>query len=141
MGQNPGRIDLQRNNSPAAMVVNDRKDLNALFLVGLSLMGLKMHQFNDSFHAMDAFQKQHFNLVFTDIDIPGAWTLARYIKKTSPEFPPVVMILKQQKDNVRHMIDKACIDTVMFRPFELSDIRKTVEWLSGRSYCRDNNSH
>lgn len=119
------------------MVVHDRKDLNALFLVSLSLMGLKMHQFNNSFHAIEAFRKKYFNLVFADFDIPGAWALARHIKETSPEFAPVVMILKQQRDNVQPIIQKALVDAVIYRPLKLADIKKTVERLCGRSCHRD----
>jgi CheY-like chemotaxis protein len=110
------------------LVVDDEKSIRALLLEFLSMMDYDAVAFGNSDEALNQFQKGSYDLVLTDLEMPGmdGLTLARYIKNRSPE-TPVVLVTGQRPEAFSDRLSKGCIDSVIFKPFRLDAIQKKVQ--------------
>jgi len=127
----------QRENT-GIMVIHDRKDLDILFSISLSLMGLKMYSMSNPLEAMQAFLTTHLNTIFADPNIPGVTTLIRQIKTDSSDYPRIILIFEPQDEKVAGLIKPKHIDEILIRPFGLMDIRNAVERTGEKSPCNEN---
>jgi CheY-like chemotaxis protein len=94
----------------------------------LSIMGYEVVSAGSGHDGLHLFFENPTKIVFTDLNMPGmdGWTLASHIKKKSPN-TPVILITGSDKDIVDKKLKKSCIDSVLFKPFGLEDLQKTVQ--------------
>jgi len=118
---------LEETGSGRILVVDDEKEIRDILLKALSVLGLEVIAASSGTEGLDLFLKGSFDLVLTDLRMPGmdGLDLAFHIKERSPN-TQVVLITGQQKEEVmeRNMWD--CVDLVMFKPFRLKEMGKTV---------------
>jgi two-component system NtrC family response regulator len=90
-------------------------------------MGYEVVSAGSGHEGLNLFLKNSIELVLTDLNMPGmdGWTLASHIKKKSPN-TPIVLITGSEKGVVDKKLKKSCVDSVMYKPFILEDLRKTV---------------
>jgi len=129
---------LEKREHTGVLVVHDRKDLDILFSISLSLMGLKMYSTSNPLDAMQTFLSKHLNTIFADPNIPGVITLIRQIKEDSSDFPRIVLIFGPQDEKVAGLIKPKNVDEILIRPFGPVDIRNAVERIGEKSACNDN---
>lgn len=126
MTEDPKMANSTENDSRAAMVIHAESETETLFSTALSMMGFKMVSSDNGYEALRSFMNTPLSLIFADISVLGAWTLACHIKKVSPVLPAVVLIMEKQRKNTLPMIKAAHIDAVIYKPLGLADIRKAV---------------
>ncbi len=112
------------------LIVDDSKDIRDILSKVLSLMGFEAAVASNGNEALNLFLTNSFDLVLTDLEMPDldGWTLALHIKDKSPN-TPVVLITGSEKEAVMERLEESCIDSILFKPFMLEDIQKTVQTL------------
>jgi CheY-like chemotaxis protein len=92
----------------------------------LSFLGYEVAVASSGHEALSLFLNNSFELVFTDMHMPGmdGWSLAHHIKDKSPD-TPVVLITGSEKETVMKRFKGSFVDTVIFKPLSLEDIQKT----------------
>lgn len=110
------------------LIVDDSKEIRDILSKMLSLMGFEAAVASNGNEALNLFLTNSFDLVLTDLEMPDldGWTLALHIKDKSPN-TPVVLITGSEKEAVMERLEGSCIDSILFKPFMLEDIQKTVQ--------------
>lgn len=110
------------------LIVDDSRDIRDILSKVLSLMGFEAAVASNGNEALNLFLTNSFDLVLTDLEMPDldGWTLALHIKDKSPN-TPVVLITGSEKKAVMERLKGSCIDSILFKPFMLEDIQKTVQ--------------
>jgi len=103
-------------------------NIRNILSLGLSFMGYDVAVANCGDEGLNLFQKSLFDLVITDLDMPGmdGWNLAFCIKEKSPN-TPVLLITGKKRRAVLEMVKDSSVDFALFKPFKLEDIQKTVQ--------------
>jgi CheY-like chemotaxis protein len=129
--------EASRGTRGAILVVDDDQAIRTLLSHLLSTMGFRVTQAGGGDEALDLFSKESFEVVLTDFQMPGmdGFALASHIKSSSPE-TPVIMITGSAESVVQEKMRKGCVDSVLFKPFRLEDILKSVKGaLTGGFAC------
>ena len=110
------------------LIVDDSKDIRDILSKVISLMGFEAAVASNGHEALNLFLTNSFDLVLTDLEMPDldGWTLALHIKDKSPN-TPVVLITGSEKKAVMERLEGSSIDSILFKPFMLEDIQKTVQ--------------
>ena len=113
--------------SKRILVVDDDKAIRDILSDVLSFMGFTVAVARSGNEGLDLFLKDPFDLVVTDLRMPGmdGWDLAFHIKSKTPN-TPVVLITGHQKEEVMESDKGDRVDSVMFKPFRLKEMQKTV---------------
>ena len=120
------------------LIVDDEKAIRDVLSDTLSFLGYEVAVASSGHEALSLFLNNSFELVFTDMHMPGmdGWTLAHHIKDKSPD-TPVVLITGSEKETVMKRFKGSFVDTVIFKPLSLEDIQKTVQgFLHTRQWTR-----
>jgi CheY-like chemotaxis protein len=74
------------------------------------------------------FQERHFDLVFTDLGMPGmsGWEVARAVKHLAPH-TPVVLVTGWGMDLAEERLRGSGVDLVVGKPFRANDVRRAVQ--------------
>jgi CheY-like chemotaxis protein len=110
------------------LIVDDAKAIRDILSKALPLMGFEAAVASNGNEALNLFLTNSFDLVLTDLEMPDldGWTLAIRIKDKSPN-TPVVLITGSEKKAVMERLKGSCIDSILFKPFTLEDLQKTVQ--------------
>ncbi len=110
------------------LIVDDEKAIRDVLSDTLSFLGYEVAVASSGHEALSLFLNNSFELVFTDMHMPGmdGWSLAHHIKDKSPD-TPVVLITGSEKETVMKRFKGSFVDTVIFKPLSLEDIQKTVQ--------------
>ena len=119
-------------NNKRILVVDDDRAIRDILSGVLSFMGFSVAVARSGNEGLDLFLKDRFDLVLTDLRMPGmdGWDLAFHVKSRAPN-TPVVLITGQQKEEVMESDKRDRVDFVMFKPFELKEMQKTVHRMLG----------
>jgi DNA-binding NtrC family response regulator len=109
------------------LIVDDSEAIRDTLKRTLTLMYFEVVAAGCGREALDLFFSDSFDLVITDLEMPNmdGCILASHIKKISPD-TPVILITGSEESAVREWLKTGDIDTVLFKPFSLKDIQKTV---------------
>ena len=109
------------------LIVDDSKDIRSNLLEIFSFMGFEVVVAGSGNEALDQFFSDTFDLVVTDLEMPDmdGWTLASHIKELSPD-TPIVLITGSEKSAVMEGLKTENVDFVLFKPFSLEEVKKTV---------------
>lgn len=110
------------------LVAEDNKAIMKIVSGFLKFMGFQVAFVENGLEALSLFLKTSFDLVLTDLDMPvmDGWSLARRIKERSPH-TPVVLMTGEDRETVLQKAEKWPVDSVLFKPFELGDLQRTVQ--------------
>ena len=110
------------------LIVDDAKAVRDILSKALPLMGFEAAVASNGNEALNVLLTNSFDLVLTDLEMPDldGWTLAIRIKDKSPN-TPVVLITGSEKEAVMEGLKGSCIDSILFKPFMLEDLQKTVQ--------------
>ena len=120
------------------LIVDDEKAIRDVLSDTLSFLGYEVTVASSGHEGLSLFLNNSFELVFTDMHMPGmdGWALAHHIKDKSPD-TPVVLITGSEKETVMKRFKGSFVDTVIFKPLSLEDIQKTVQgFLHTREWTR-----
>jgi DNA-binding NtrC family response regulator len=109
------------------LIVDDDDILREFIDQALSTVNIKVKSVNNALDALDLFANEKFELVLTDIQMPGmdGWELATNIKKISPD-TPVILMTGMQSNYVEEKMKKINIDSILYKPFSFKLLETTV---------------
>jgi len=130
------------------LVVEDEEDVRELLKDILTDGGHVVEFTPDGEKAIELFQQKKFDLVFTDLGMPGmsGWQVAENIKKIRQETPVALITGWEVKQKERELKESG-VDLVVKKPFRVNEVlqlvqdwMKTIEATEGASSdeCRQN---
>lgn len=122
------REDLPEGSRKAAiLVIDDEPEIRNNLSEILSLEGHRVTVARDGKEGLLAFKSDQFDMVLTDLGMPGmsGWQLAKKIKEMNPR-TPVAIITGWGLQPDRQRMKRAGVDLFITKPFRLSDIRKLL---------------
>lgn len=123
----PDVASVTRGSRLQVLVIDDDEDVREVLADILSGEGHRVESAVDGPSGVELFREKHFDLVFTDLGMPGisGWDVAREIKSIREQALLVLVTgwdVHYQQDN----IDKYRIDFVLNKPFQVSHIMDVV---------------
>ena len=114
------------------LVVDDEKSIQEVLKALLSAMGYEVISAGSGHEGLNLFLETRIVLVLTDLNMPGmdGFSFASHIKEKSPD-TPVVLITGLEKGAVDEKLKRGCVDSVLFKPFGLEDLQRTVQGIIG----------
>ncbi len=115
------------NGNGRILVVDDSKEIRNILSKMLAMMGFEVALASDGNEGLNLFLQDHFDLIFTDLQMPGidGWSLAGNVKSRSPE-TPVILMTGSEKEKVMQELEESCVDYAMFKPFRFEEIERTI---------------
>ena len=110
------------------LVVDDEESIRCVFSDMISLMGFEVAVSGSGDDALGQFLKSSFDLVLTDLNMPGidGWTLARHMKEISPG-TRVVLVTGEEREMTLKKMEDSSVDFALFKPVGLHDVQDTVQ--------------
>ena len=114
--------------SKRILLADDNKAIRNAVSTFLGFMGFEVALAGNGIEALAAFLESSFDLVLTDLQMPAmdGLSLARHIKARSPS-TPVILLTGFDRETVRKQVKRAPVDSVIFKPFRLKDLQRTVQ--------------
>jgi CheY-like chemotaxis protein len=114
--------------SKRILVADDDKSIQKVVSKFLEIMGFEVALAGDGIEALAVFLESSFDLVLTDLQMSAmdGLSLARHIKERSPS-TPIIMLTGSDRETVCKQVKRAPVDSVIFKPFGLEDLQRTVQ--------------
>jgi len=109
------------------LVVDDEEDVLDMCVRMLSLQGYQVSGAHSGPEAIEQAQKEEFDLLLTDVRMPGPSGLQTYqaIKQHQPEIIGVVITAYSEVDTAIEAL-KLGVDDFLLKPFSLDELRTAV---------------
>jgi len=139
----PEKIPEQlRTHSSAAsiLVIEDEEEIRELLCEILAECGNSVETAHDGSQGIKLFTQKPFDLVFTDLGMPGltGWQVAQEIKKINSS-TPVALITGYCIPDAAHELQQKGVDFVLNKPFLIDQVLKLVqEGLALKDLQQDN---
>ncbi len=119
---------LNQQKKAIVLVIDDEEDVRELLFDVLTDNGHEVEIASDGFEGVEMFKKKSFDLVFTDLGMPGmsGWQVAEKIKAINDSVPIALITGWNVELNKSGMKDN-WIDFVVQKPFEMNQILKLVQ--------------
>jgi DNA-binding NtrC family response regulator len=116
------------------LVVDDDENIREILNDTLSMAGHHIILSCNGEEALKFFYDQEFDLVITDLGMPGisGWEVNRRIKKTHPE-KPVVIISGWGAQLTEEEIKASKVDLVLSKPFNLDQIIEVAKMFGNKA--------
>jgi CheY-like chemotaxis protein len=110
------------------LVADNDKSIQKLVSKILAFMGFEVALAGNGIEALAIFLESSFDLVLTDFQMPAmdGLSLAGHIKERSPS-TPVILLTGSDRETVRRKVQRTPVDSVIFKPFRLDDLQRTVQ--------------
>jgi CheY-like chemotaxis protein len=110
------------------LVADDDKVIRDAVTWFLEFMGFEVALAGNGIEALAVFLESSFDLVLTDLQMPAmdGFSLASHIKERSPS-TPVILLTGCDRETVWKKVERAPVDSVIFKPFRLKDLQRTVQ--------------
>lgn len=104
------------------LIVDDEKAIRDILSDTLVYWGYQV-AVASSIEALGLFVTKSFDLVLTDLTMPGidGWAIASQVKDKSPNTHVGVMTA-QDNEGVIKKLEGSCVDFALFKPFTLEDL-------------------
>ncbi len=116
------------------LIVDDEQRMRHLLSMMLKKKGYEVHEAADGMQAWTMLGKEHFDLLITDVKMPGldGWGLLRKIKKHGLDCPVVFITAFATVDSAVQAMQEGVMDFIS-KPFEQDRVVLTVEKILGMS--------
>lgn len=106
------------------LVVDDESGITAVCKIALDDSGFTVDAFNDPKQALNAFKPAYYDLLLTDIKMPGmsGFDLFREIKKIDDKIRVVFMTAFENYENEALQAFLNIKSNLLKKPFEMSDL-------------------
>ena len=121
---------LKQQKKAIVLVIDDEEDVRELLFDVLTDSGHEVEIASDGFQGVEMFKKKSFDLVFTDLGMPGmsGWQVAEKIKAINDSVPIALITGWNVELNINKSEMKGnWIDFVVQKPFEMNQILKLVQ--------------
>jgi PAS domain S-box-containing protein len=112
----------------AVLVIEDQEAVRELLFDILAEAGHDVEAASNGTEGMERFEAKQFDLVFTDLGMPGmsGWQVAEEVKKIHPD-TPVALITGWNPPRPGPELSKSGIDFVLAKPFQSDQVLRVVE--------------
>ncbi len=109
------------------LVVDDEKEVCAMLKDILTFEGHTVDTAPDGFKALETFSPGTYDMVFTDLGMPGmtGWELAREIKSRDDSVP-IVLVTGWSVDSDATEIRENGVHSILNKPFKMNDVIQKV---------------
>jgi CheY-like chemotaxis protein len=109
-------------------VADDDKAIRDAVTWFFEFMGFEVALAANGIEALAVFLGSSLDLVLTDFQMPAmdGLSLASHIKERSPS-TPVILLTGCDRETVWKKMERALVDSVIFKPFRLEDLQRTVQ--------------
>jgi len=110
------------------LVIEDKIDVCEVLKDILANSGHEVETVSDGSEGVEIFRKDCFDLVFTDLGMPGksGWQVAKEVKKISRK-TPVALITGWEVQLESSKLKKSGVDLVVNKPFEVNQVLQLVQ--------------
>jgi CheY-like chemotaxis protein len=110
------------------LVADDDERIQDAISEALEFMGFEVATACNGIEALAVFLESSFDLVLTDLQMPAmdGLSLAGRINERSPS-TPVILLTGSDRETVWKRMERAIIDSVIFKPFRLEELQRTVQ--------------
>ncbi len=110
------------------LVIEDEKDIQDLIVDILQMNNLEVEVASSGSQGIKLFQEKSFDLVFTDLGMPGmsGWQVAKEIKKINDKTPVALITGWQIQLKNAEMKDKG-VDLYINKPFKVEQLLQLVQ--------------
>jgi CheY-like chemotaxis protein/anti-sigma regulatory factor (Ser/Thr protein kinase) len=110
------------------LVVEDEETVSDLLSAILTEGGHEVETASDGSKGIQLFQKKEFDLVFTDLGMPGmsGWQVAEKIKSINKTVP-VALITGWNVEQKESEMRERGVDLIAYKPFEVKQVFKLVQ--------------
>ncbi len=112
------------------LVVDDDETIRGIVSKMISRLGYEVLSADSGENGLELFLKNQFDLVITDLDMPGmkGLDLAGIIKKKSP-YTLVILMTGREKELIQAKIKDSSVDQALFKPFGLVEFEEALQGL------------
>ena len=109
------------------LVVDDGAGLGQALRISLEMVGYQVVFCANPLDALDIFKKAAFDLVITDLRMPGmtGWELAAEIKRFNPR-TPIIAMTGWPVDLIRDGQQSSDMETIIQKPYRVNELRAKV---------------
>ena len=110
------------------LIIEDKRDVRHLLSHILEINDHEVDAVAVGSHGIDRFQKQEYDLVFTDLGMPGmsGWQVAKKIKSINSKVP-VIVITGWKVEISESAMKEKWVDFILHKPFEVTQVLKVVQ--------------
>ena len=110
------------------MVVEDEEHVRSLLLKILKRGGHEVEMVSNGNQGIEMFEKNEFDLVFTDLGMPGmsGWQVAEKVKGINGRVPVVLITGWDIRQEESEMKD-SYVDLIVHKPFEMDQVLNVVQ--------------
>jgi CheY-like chemotaxis protein len=110
------------------MVIEDEESVRNLLSAILTKGGHEVEVVSDGSQAMEMLEGKEFDLVFTDLGMPGmsGWQVAEKVKSINGRVPVVLITGWGIKQEASEMKD-SYVDLIIHKPFEMDQVLNLVQ--------------
>ncbi|MFQ5691454.1 MAG: GAF domain-containing protein [Nitrospinota bacterium] len=125
--ETPERADAPPAESRRILVIDDEKGIVDLFGEFLRMEGHEVETATDPIEGLNRFREKPFDLVFTDLGMPGmaGWDVAKAVKEANPA-AAVVLVTGWGAEFDEGKLTRSGVDFVLEKPVKHSDILSAV---------------
>src|SRR6266581_8540441 len=122
---------------PTVLVVDDDQSRQSLFNVFLKKIGFSRVVIGTVKEALDALDKQHFDLLFLDLKLPDGPADDVYdaAKEIDPELPIIIITGYPDSEMLDRILEKGPI-TVLKKPLQVDQLHQTVRILGHKEIAK-----
>ncbi len=128
----------QGSGSVRVLVIDDDEDIRRLLADMLTSAGHQVTDARSGIEAAQLFQKDMFDLVLTDLEMPGmsGWEIAGALKKLDSNIM-IVLITGWGGETIdRDQLHEGGIDTIVTKPFRMDQILGLAGAAQAKRLCR-----
>jgi CheY-like chemotaxis protein len=117
------------------LVVDDNENIRDMLEDFLNFEGHTPVLAKDGEEALKIFSEQDFNLIITDLGMPGmsGWELTRHIKQRKPEIPVVVITGWGAQLNSEDLKENK-VELILSKPFHLDQVKQVIEKVGAKLF-------
>ena len=115
------------------LVVDDNENIREMLEDFLNFEGHEPVLAKDGKEALEIFCEQDFDLVITDLGMPGmsGWELSKCIKQRKPEIPVVIITgwgAQLEAENLK----ENKVESILTKPFNLDQVKQMIETVGAK---------
>lgn len=121
-------VSVGRPDSVQILLFEEQQSLGDILQEYLHFLGFRVRKFQNSKLALEIFNSDKFDLVFTDVGRAGmfGWNFIEQVKKIKAEVPVVIIAAKGISLN-KSELEKQGIFGVIYKPLDFPSIKQTLQ--------------
>ena len=115
------------------LVVDDSQNIREMLEDFLDFEGHQPVLAKDGKEALELFSEQEFDLVITDLGMPGmsGWQLSKHIKQGKPE-TPIIIITGWGAQLSDEDLTNNDVELILSKPFHLDQVKQAIDTVAGK---------